>query len=125
MLGGIHKLPQISYWSTSPSLDETVTYPYFTRTIPSDTAIAKPIIALCKQYKWNRLGVVYVNDAYGAGYASAVVTEGTTHGVSVASTGFEYRKPPTIQEPNPNFDNHADTIFGTPVSPITCRRSGP
>ena len=36
----LDEIPQVSYWATSPDLDVKGTYPYFMRTIPSDSATA-------------------------------------------------------------------------------------
>ena len=61
--------PQISAFSTSPVLDDAQNYPLFGRTIPADDGIAVPIILHLQSLGVRYLGVVYVNDAYGAGFA--------------------------------------------------------
>ena len=69
-LGGMLKIPQIGYWSSSPTLDDVRDYPYFGRVCPSDVATNKARMAYFKQVNWNRVGLLYINDAWGSPLAS-------------------------------------------------------
>lgn len=52
-------LQQISYSSTSPELSDKKNYPYFYRTIPDDTSLNEPRIALLKTFKWSHVGTIF------------------------------------------------------------------
>ena len=69
-LGGMLKIPQIGYWSSSPTLDDVRDYPYFGRVCPSDLATNRARMAYFKQVNWNRVGLLYINDAWGSPLAS-------------------------------------------------------
>ena len=60
MLGGIDKVPQISYWSTSSDLDDQGDFPYFMRTIPDDGKIAIGVADFMKQNDYDTVAVIYV-----------------------------------------------------------------
>lgn len=50
------QMPQISYLSTSASLSNDDRYPYFLRTVPSDTAQAQAIISIMR-YSFEKIQV--------------------------------------------------------------------
>mmetsp|Transcript_82729 Transcript_82729/g.233828 ORF Transcript_82729/g.233828 Transcript_82729/m.233828 type:complete len:916 (-) Transcript_82729:46-2793(-) len=87
-LAGIDKIPQVSYWSTSPSLEDKSAYPYFSRTIPSDSDMSYAVAQLMHNFDYDFMGIVHLSDAYGQAYAEALVTEAAVLGVSVTSKGF-------------------------------------
>ena len=68
---GVLKIPQISYWSTSPGLDDRSQYPYFARTIAQDEALMGAAVQWFQTKGWDKIGLLYVNDAYGQAAASA------------------------------------------------------
>jgi len=74
-LGGMLKIPQIGYWSSSPTLENVADYPYFGRVCPSDLATNKARMAFFKLVNWNRVGLLYINDAWGAPLASDLAAE--------------------------------------------------
>ena len=45
---------QISFSSSSISLDDRERYPYFTRVVPSDELVAAGMSALISRYDWTR-----------------------------------------------------------------------
>lgn len=61
----VFKIPQVSYWSTSPDLSNKDRYKYFFRVVPSDTNQAKAMIAFVEGQEWNYISVVYEDDFYG------------------------------------------------------------
>ncbi|ELU18505.1 hypothetical protein CAPTEDRAFT_168165 [Capitella teleta] len=61
----IFSLPQVSYLSTSSELSQAERFPYFARTVPSDTNQAKAIIELLRTFKWYYVSVVYGGSFYG------------------------------------------------------------
>ena len=64
-LGAAEGIPQISYWSTSGELSDKSSYPYFSRTIPSDNTIVLPLLMLFRHLNVFNIGVLYIGDAYG------------------------------------------------------------
>ena len=72
---GSDAVPQLSYWATSPDLDQTSSYPYFGRTIPSDTGTTTVVKDLFVKYKYKNVAMLYVNDAYGRAFNEAFFTK--------------------------------------------------
>ncbi|XP_060068565.1 metabotropic glutamate receptor 6-like [Ylistrum balloti] len=61
----LFKIPQVSFFSTSPVLSVRDRYPYFMRTIPSDVNQAQAMVELVKMFKWTYVSVVYEESSYG------------------------------------------------------------
>ncbi|CAH1776113.1 unnamed protein product [Owenia fusiformis] len=61
----LFRIPQVSFFSTSPVLSDSNRYPYFMRTIPSDKNQADAMIALVKHFNWTYVSVVYEESSYG------------------------------------------------------------
>lgn len=85
----IDSIPMVSYWATSPELDRFGIYPYFMRTIPSDAMAAVAAVAWFVRNKWQRVGVISVDDSYGRGYSTALVKECTRQRVTCESVSYE------------------------------------
>ena len=49
---------QISFAATASSLSEKSNYPFFLRTVASDLSVPMGIVALMKQFNWNRIGTI-------------------------------------------------------------------
>lgn len=64
-LVSFESIPQISYASTSAELTNTTTYPYFYRTIPSDTFQAMFVKDLLTNFNWTYISVIGTDNAYG------------------------------------------------------------
>jgi len=88
IISGLRGFPQISPISTSPALDDKSQYKYFARTIPDDDGTSVSFIARLnsgtggntsggkdESESWgvNYLAVIYVDDAYGTGFAQGIV----------------------------------------------------
>lgn len=84
----IDSVPMISYWATSPELDRFGIYPYFMRTIPSDTMAAVAAVAWFVRNKWQRVGVISADDSYGRGYSTALVKECTAQRVACEAVSY-------------------------------------
>ena len=65
-------IPVISYASTDPELSDRNTYPAFYRTVPADNTAALVLVNLFHQYNWTSCIIIYQNDAYGSGGATAI-----------------------------------------------------
>ncbi|XP_071805460.1 metabotropic glutamate receptor 2-like [Asterias amurensis] len=61
----LFKIPQISYWSTSPDLSNTDRFPYFYRAVPSDQYQAQAMIDIVLHFNWSYVSIVYENSNYG------------------------------------------------------------
>eukprot|EP00961_Rhodomonas_salina_P088912 1196379-Rhodomonas_salina.1 len=64
----------MAYASTAPSLSDKTTYPYFGRTVLSDSKLTSVIIDTCKRIGWKNMAVLYQDDTWGLGLAEAVNT---------------------------------------------------
>ena len=61
-------------------------YPFdVNRTIPSDAVQAKGLIALCIEFEWHSITIVYNTGAYGAGLSLALQELATTHEINAAA----------------------------------------
>ncbi|XP_038075805.1 metabotropic glutamate receptor 2-like [Patiria miniata] len=61
----LFKIPQISYWSTSPDLSDSRRFPYFFRAVPSDQYQAQAMIDIVLHFNWTYISIVYENSNYG------------------------------------------------------------
>ncbi|XP_059143222.1 uncharacterized protein LOC131930655 [Physella acuta] len=59
-------IPVISYAASSPDLDDKVRFPYFLRTVPSDIFQAQVMLNIVKTMQWQYVGLLYVQNNYGA-----------------------------------------------------------
>ena len=55
----------MSFFSTSPSLSSLERFPYFLRTIPSDTHQAAAMVQLVAMFGWQYVSIVYEESSYG------------------------------------------------------------
>ena len=79
IITGLRGYPQLSAFSTSADLDNKQQHPLFGRTIPSDSALAVPIVLHLKSIGVRYLGLVYVNDSYGAAFARGIQEAALIH----------------------------------------------
>ncbi|ELT99214.1 hypothetical protein CAPTEDRAFT_202414 [Capitella teleta] len=68
----LFRIPQVSFFSTSPALSSEQRYPFFMRTIPSDLYQAEVMVRLVKLFNWTYVSVVYEESSYGQEGFSAV-----------------------------------------------------
>ena len=64
-LGRLFQMPQVSYVSSSPLLNNRDRYSYFYRTISPDNILAKAMVDLMLWFNWTHISTVYSNDVYG------------------------------------------------------------
>ncbi|CAF3910688.1 unnamed protein product [Adineta steineri] len=65
-------IPAISYAATDPALSDGNAYPAFYRTISSDSTAALAFAQLFIRFNWTSCIMIYQNDEYGTGGASAL-----------------------------------------------------
>lgn len=68
----VYSVPMISFMATSYILSNKMEYPYFLRTMASDTAEMDLVIALFQRYKWTQGVIIYSTDDFGNGYSLLV-----------------------------------------------------
>ncbi|XP_062578461.1 metabotropic glutamate receptor 8-like [Saccostrea cucullata] len=61
----LFKVPQISYFATTPELSDNVKYKYFKRTVPSDTFQAKALVSIMRSFDWQNASILYEDSNYG------------------------------------------------------------
>ncbi|OCT68928.1 hypothetical protein XELAEV_18040236mg [Xenopus laevis] len=61
-LTGLYGFPQVSYGAVDPTFSDRIRFPYFYRTVPSETARFKVVIQLIKMFGWNWVGIITSND---------------------------------------------------------------
>lgn len=59
------KVPMLSYSASSPDLDNKNRYPYFLRSVPSDSLQVHGMIQLLVKLGVSHVGLLYIDDAYG------------------------------------------------------------
>ena len=91
IVGGIDEVPSVSYWASSDQFDSLHSnYPYFSRVIPADSAVAKAAAQLFHSYGHKNVGIAYLDDAYGEAYKSAFVGFAGEIGITVQAESFQY-----------------------------------
>ncbi|CAG5038362.1 unnamed protein product [Parnassius apollo] len=61
----LFKIPQVSFFSTSPELSNKARFEYFTRTIPSDLHQVKAMVEIVKKLGWSYVSIIYEESSYG------------------------------------------------------------
>ncbi|KOB72318.1 Metabotropic X receptor, partial [Operophtera brumata] len=61
----LFRIPQVSFFSTSPELSNKARFEYFTRTIPSDLHQARAMVAIVKKLGWKYVSIIYEESSYG------------------------------------------------------------
>ncbi|KAM3956039.1 LOW QUALITY PROTEIN: metabotropic glutamate receptor 2-like [Aphomia sociella] len=61
----LFKIPQVSFFSTSPELSNKARFEYFTRTIPSDQHQVRAMVEIVKKLGWKYVSIIYEESNYG------------------------------------------------------------
>lgn len=88
VLNTARSIPQISYASTSTTLDNRGIYSLFGRTIPSNDGDAQAVIEYYAELGVERLGILYVRDDYGTAYRLALEKAATYKSITTASAAI-------------------------------------
>ncbi|KAJ1080445.1 hypothetical protein NDU88_000645 [Pleurodeles waltl] len=81
---GIYRYPQVSYYSTSPLLNNKHEFPSFFRTIPSDDSQAIGMAKLVEHFGWTWVGILSNEDDYGRLGSQSLKEELLKYGICVA-----------------------------------------
>nr|XP_006820149.1 PREDICTED: metabotropic glutamate receptor 8-like [Saccoglossus kowalevskii] len=82
----LFKIPQISYWSTSPDLSNRERFEYFSRTVPSDFYQAGAMIEIILHFNWTYISIVHEDSNYGVQGISAFTELAREYGICIALT---------------------------------------
>ncbi|XP_070561111.1 metabotropic glutamate receptor 3-like [Ptychodera flava] len=82
----LFRIPQVSYWSTSPELSNKERFEYFSRTVPSDIHQARAIVDLIQFFNWTYISVVYEDSNYGSNGFAEVEEEARKRSICIASS---------------------------------------
>ncbi|KAI5097946.1 olfactory receptor C family, w1 [Silurus meridionalis] len=80
----LNKVPMISYFASCACLSDKMQYPYFFRTIPSDSYQASAMARLVMHFGWTWVGTFGADDAYGRTGIDMFTAEVTHLGACVA-----------------------------------------
>ncbi|XP_059161752.1 uncharacterized protein LOC131944892 [Physella acuta] len=58
-------IPMVSYSASNPDLTSPINYPYFSRTVSSDTVQANALVSILQALKVTRVGVIVIKNIYG------------------------------------------------------------
>ncbi|XP_015605289.1 metabotropic glutamate receptor 2 isoform X4 [Cephus cinctus] len=61
----LFRIPQVSFFSTSPELSNKQRFEYFTRTIPSDHYQVKAMVDIVRKMGWSYVSIIYEESNYG------------------------------------------------------------
>ncbi|XP_057668815.1 metabotropic glutamate receptor 2 isoform X2 [Diorhabda carinulata] len=61
----LFKIPQVSFFSTSPELSNKQRFEYFSRTIPSDHYQVKAMVDIIRKMGWSYISIIYEESNYG------------------------------------------------------------
>ncbi|CAG9859138.1 unnamed protein product [Phyllotreta striolata] len=61
----LFKIPQVSFFSTSPELSNKQRFEYFSRTIPSDFYQVKAMVDIVRKLGWSYVSIIYEESNYG------------------------------------------------------------
>lgn len=79
----LFQIPQISYASTSPELDDVHKYPYFFRVVPSDLYQVIAIADLLQKLNWTYVSTVESEGEYGENAVRELQEHITSHNIDV------------------------------------------
>eukprot|EP00961_Rhodomonas_salina_P264752 3578331-Rhodomonas_salina.1 len=81
--------PVISWGASASSLGDRDTYPTLSRSVVSDAVLAESTIRAISSMGWKQIAIVFVDDAWGRGYAWDAMSSARKNGVEVViAAGF-------------------------------------
>jgi hypothetical protein len=86
--GGSGGIPNIAPIATSSRLDNTEQYPFFGRTVPTNTGEAAALCLYLQSINVRRLAVLHARDTYGIDYFLEVQKAASNFGISIFSVSY-------------------------------------
>ena len=83
LITSISETVHISGAATTPTLSDPNKYPYFFRTVASDTVTAQYIVTMCRQYGWNHLALLNTKDDWGKQVSESIRDALTVAGIQI------------------------------------------
>nr|AYV89288.1 metabotropic glutamate receptor 8-like isoform X1 [Tetranychus evansi] len=80
----LFRIPQISFFSTSPELSNKERFKYFLRTVPSDRNQAQAMVDIILRLNWTYVSVLYEESNYGAKAFEVLDDLLTARGICIA-----------------------------------------
>ncbi|XP_046389805.1 metabotropic glutamate receptor 2-like isoform X2 [Ischnura elegans] len=80
----LFKIPQVSFFSTSPELSNKQRFEYFSRTIPSDHYQVKAMVEIVRRMNWSYVSILYEESNYGIKAFEELEDLLTLHGICIA-----------------------------------------
>ncbi|XP_053202702.1 metabotropic glutamate receptor 6-like [Panonychus citri] len=80
----LFRIPQISFFSTSPELSNKERFKYFLRTVPSDQNQAQAMVEIIQRLNWTYVSVLYEESNYGAKAFEVLDDLLTANGICIA-----------------------------------------
>lgn len=80
-----HKIPQISYGSSTMELGDKAKFPYFLRTVGSDYGQVRAVLDVIRHYKWTYVKVIYSDNVYGIAASREFLRLSSKEGICVAT----------------------------------------
>eukprot|EP00232_Nephroselmis_pyriformis_P022555 CAMPEP_0182854756 /NCGR_PEP_ID=MMETSP0034_2-20130328/1446_1 /TAXON_ID=156128 /ORGANISM="Nephroselmis pyriformis, Strain CCMP717" /LENGTH=1923 /DNA_ID=CAMNT_0024985631 /DNA_START=60 /DNA_END=5827 /DNA_ORIENTATION=+ len=66
-------MPHVSYATSSLELSDSVRFPGFFRSVPTDDVLPRAVVTLAAEFGWRRLGILFPTDSWGRGFADRAV----------------------------------------------------
>ena len=82
-------LPQVSFAASADELSDKSDFPEFFRIGSSDAQTAQAAAALFEQFKYKKVGVIYMNNVFGLAMKTAMLTECRKRGIQVQSGEYD------------------------------------
>ena len=104
VLNTVQGLPQVSYASTSSTLNNRDTYAMFGRTVPSNDGDAQALVEYYRNLGVSHFGVVYIQDEYGTAYRHSLERAALKYGMQVSTAAIK------VDQSNSNQNGLGDGI---------------
>lgn len=79
----IRQIPMIGYGSTSDAFSNKVEYPEFSRVVSPDIYQTTALVAAIRDFGWERIAILFSNEAYGTNYVAQLTTASTNIGLII------------------------------------------
>jgi ABC-type branched-subunit amino acid transport system substrate-binding protein len=86
LIASYYKIPEISYTATAVSLNVPQTFPYFFRVTTDDSYYLAVVVAMCKHYGWNHVGVLATDDSKGISAVLSLQTQASLESFTSGDT---------------------------------------